>query len=269
MVEVVEKVSCPSCGAPLKVKAGEIVITCEYCSTVVNLKAEKPFVFKHSIIPNKYTQADVETLARTWMTSGYAMPGDLARKAKFTRVHLSFLPFYVITCTAKTEYEGVFTRTGTSREVKDVISSEYQWTVLGRRSGAFPEREYKIPLAGKSSFDLSQVQGEFLNAELDEGDAQERARAQIEAHHAYLMEEKVDQVTTSTTSFEVKDCEFLHAPIWFIDYTYGGGLYHLYMDGSTGEVIKGEIPMQESAFPWIWAAAVVVILLGVLLLLLR
>lgn len=269
MVEIVEKVTCPNCGAPLKIQAGEIVITCEYCGTAVNLKAEKPFVFKHSIIPNKYPREDIENKVRSWMRSGFAMPEDLARNAQFKEVRLVFLPFYVITAQAVTEYEGIFTRTGQPRTVKDTITREYQRTVLGRRYTEFPEREYRIPLSGKSSFDLSLVQGEFLNAELDEGDAQKRGRAEIESNQNYLVKEKVDEITESVTKIDIEDCEFLHAPVWFIDYEYRGKLYHVIMDGSTGEVIKGDIPIEETGFPWIWILAVLVILFGMLLIFLR
>jgi len=268
MVEIVEKADCPNCGAPLKVKAGEIIVTCEYCGTAVNLKAEKPFVFKHSIIPNKYSEKEIQNLVRTWMRSGFAMPGDLARKARFKEVRLVFLPFYVVTAHAVTDYEGFFTRTGQPKEVKDTITRDYQWTILGRRSTQFPEREYKIPLSGKASFDLSLVQGEFLNAELDEADAEEKARADIEFNQTYLAKEKVDQTTESKTEVDVKDCEFLHAPVWFIEYEYNKKVYHVVMDGSTGDVIKGDIPVEGSTLFWIWIVAIMVIILGLVVLLL-
>lgn len=266
MVEIVEKVDCPGCGAPLKIKAGEIVITCEYCGTAVNLKAEKPFVFKHSIIPNKYSEQEIKDRVRAWMRSGFAMPENLASKAQFTKVQLVFLPFYVVTAHASTDYQGVFTRTGQPQQVKETIVKDYQWTVIGRRSTVFPQREYKIPLSGKSSFDLSLVQGEFLNAELDEEEAQQKAEEEIEYHHTYLAKEKVDQITESHTDVEIKDVEFLHAPVWFIDYHYQNRGYHVVMDGSTGEVIKGDIPVEEHRFSWIWVVAFVVIIFGLLLL---
>ncbi len=266
MAEIVEKVSCPSCGAPLKIKAGELIITCEYCGTAVNLKAEKPFLLKHSIIPNNYSEEEIENVVRTWMRSGYAMPANLARRAHIKQARLVFLPFYVVTVHATTDYEGVLTRTGDQRKVKDTITGDYQWIVLGRRSTEFPEREYKIPLSGKASFDLSLVQGEFLNAEIDEGDAQERARTEIEAHHHYLMKEKVDEVAEMSTRIDIENCEFLHAPIWFIDYIYQSNAYHVILDGSTGQVIKGDIPLEESTFPWVWIAGIVAIILLLFLL---
>lgn len=268
MVEIVEKVDCPGCGAPLKIAAGEIVVTCEYCGTAVNLKAEKPFVLSHSIIPNNYTQQEIEEKVKAWMQSGFAMPATLARKARFKKTRLVFLPFYSITAHAVTDYKGVFTRTGQPKDVEDTITREYQWTVLARRSVAFPEREYTIPLSGKASFDLSMIEGEFLNAEMDEDEAREKAHADIEANQDYLAKENVDQITERTTDIDIKDAEFLHAPVWFVEYQYGGRVYHVLVDGSTGEVITGDIPVEQSTFPLIWVLAVICIALGALLFLL-
>ncbi|MBU7033053.1 MAG: zinc ribbon domain-containing protein [Theionarchaea archaeon] len=261
MVELVEKITCPNCGAPLKITAGEIVVTCEYCGTAVNLKAETPFVLKHSIIPNTFSQDKIEQVVRSWMRSGFAMPQNFQQKAVILQSRLVFLPFYVVTAHAVTEYEGVFTRTGQETPVKDILSRDYQRTILGRRTTKFPEQEYNIPLSGKSSFDLSKVEGEFLNAELDEGEAIEKGKTEIENHQIYLIREKVDTLHANSTEISVDSCEFLHAPVWFVDYEYEGVRYTILLDGSTGEVITGDIPVNHSTFSWIWIAAAILIVL--------
>ncbi|MGD2249981.1 MAG: zinc ribbon domain-containing protein [Candidatus Methanofastidiosia archaeon] len=266
MVNIVEKIECPNCGAPLKVKAGEIIITCEYCGTAVNLKAEKPFVLKHSIIPNTLSMKEAESAVKTWMKSGFAMPSDLARKSYFKKVELLFLPFYVVTAHATTEYEGILTRTGQEKPISDTITREYQWTILGRRSTQFPEREYTLPLSGKASFDLSVVEGKFLHAELDEKEAHEKTRLKIKDHQEYLAKEKVDHITTSDTVIDIKDCEFVHAPIWVIEYEYQGHVHNVIMDGATGSIIKGDIPVHEGGVWWIWIIAVLIIIFGILIL---
>lgn len=265
MVDIVEKIECPSCGAPLKVKAGEIIVTCEYCGTAVNLKAEKPFVLNHSIIPNTLSAKEAENMVESWMRSGFAMPPDLVSKSHFKKVELMFLPFYVVTAHADTQYTGIFTRTGQKKEISNNIVREYQWTILGRRSVQFPQREYTIPLSGKSSFDLSIVEGKFLNAELDEKEALEKIRTDIENHQEYLATEKVDRITSSKTTIDIKDCEFVHAPVWNIMYEYCGNTYTVLMDGATGSIIKGDIPVHEGRVWWIWVVAILVIICGLLL----
>jgi hypothetical protein len=267
MAEVVEKIDCPNCGAPLKMKAGEIIITCEYCGTTVNLRAEKPFVLRHSIIPNNYSKDKIEAVVKGWMKSGFTMPQDMSRKAVIVESRLVFLPFYVVTAHATTRYQGIFTRTGKETPIKDTLSKEYTRTILGRKTTRFPEQEYKIPLSGKSSFDLSKVQGEFLHAELDAHEAEERARSEIENHQMYLIKEKVDTIHSCSTEITIDSSEFLHAPLWFVDYEYQGVTYTALLDGSTGDLITGDIPVKQSSFSWIWIAAIGVIALILLLLL--
>ena len=54
MVQIAEEIGCPDCGAPLKVKVGEAIITCEYCGSDVNMAVGKKYFLKHSIIPARY-----------------------------------------------------------------------------------------------------------------------------------------------------------------------------------------------------------------------
>jgi hypothetical protein len=38
---------------------------------------------------------------------------------------------------------------------------------------------------------------------------------------------------------------YMHCPIWFIKYRYKSKLYNLLVDGSSGTVIKGDIPTTD------------------------
>jgi hypothetical protein len=44
------------------------------------------------------------------------------------------------------------------------------------------------------------------------------------------------------TSIDVRQVVYLHAPIWFVKFEYKGKLYQLLVDGTSGMVIKGDIP---------------------------
>ena len=56
MVEIVQELSCPDCGASLKVKPGDAIVTCEYCSSDVNLAVGSKYFLKHSIVPPKFDE---------------------------------------------------------------------------------------------------------------------------------------------------------------------------------------------------------------------
>jgi len=115
---------------------------------------------------------------------------------------------------------------------------------LARKASDFPTREYDVPLDGKIPYDFRRIEGyaKVLNSEIDENEALNIAKQEIEAHHEFLAKQDVDKIIEIKTEFEFGDAVYLHAPIWFITYEYKGERYKIFLDGSTGTVIKGDIP---------------------------
>jgi hypothetical protein len=247
MTEIAEKINCPNCGAPLKLEAGEVIVTCEFCATALNMAVGKKYFLRHSIIPNKYSQAQISEMARQWMGGGFLKPQDLARNAQIREISLTYLPFFVLHVTASSVYQGVFTRTGQNIPKKGDFTRDYHWKILGRRASKFPTKEYEIPLSGKVDFDLSHVKqnAKFLNAEMDEREAQTQLKQEIEGHHRFLLSSEVDVISEITTTLDIKNTEFVHAPAWFLKYEYNGKLYELIFDGASGVAIKGDIPAPD------------------------
>ncbi len=244
MTEIAEKVNCPNCGAPLKLEAGEVIVTCEYCGNAMNMAVGKKYFLRHSIIPNKYSQEQISEMARQWMGGGFLKPEDLARRATIRELSLVFLPFFIIHVSAHSIYEGVLTRTGQHIPKKGDFTREYHWKIIGRRALTFPTKEYEIPLSGKVDFDLSHVSkgAKFLNAEMDEREAHSRLKQEIEDHNRYLLSSEMDVISSIETKLEIRNTEFVHAPVWFLKYEYNTKLYELLFDGASGNTIKGDIP---------------------------
>lgn len=247
MVEIGQGMGCPDCGGPLKVQAGDAIVTCEYCGSDVNLAVGSKYFLKHTIIPSRITADGATQAIKSWMKRGFLKPGDLARKSKIVSMELQFLPMFIVHVMASTKYEGRLTRTGENLEKKGDLEKEYYWKVLGRRASAFPTRSYEVPLSGKVDFDTSKlVKGsKFLNSEMDEKEAEAIARQEIEAHHKFLLSTELDETHSLNTTVEIKNTEFLHVPAWFVSYQYHGKIYDLILDGATGEDIKAEIPPIE------------------------
>lgn len=247
MTEIAEKINCPNCGGPLKPEAGEIIVTCEYCGAAMNMAVGKKYFLKHSIIPNKYTPEQISSMAKQWMGAGFLKPEDLAHASRISELSLTFLPFFVLHVSASSKYEGVFTRTGQNIPKKGDFTREYHWKILGRRGSAFPTKEYEIPLSGKVEFDLAHVSknAKFLNSEMDEREAQSLLRQEIEGHHRFLLSSEMDVIQTIETNLDIRNTEFVHAPVWFLKYEYKGKLYELLFDGASGKTIKGDIPAPD------------------------
>ncbi len=241
---VADTIRCSHCGAPVEFKPGEIIATCKYCGFTTVIETGQAFNFEHSLLLNSYSPDQIEELSRDWMRSGFMKPGDLAKKAKITEKNLTYLPFWVVNVEATTKYKGIFERITPAIVKEGQIQKEYNWLVLARQAAGFPTREYDVPLAGKIPYDFRRIEGfaKLLNSEMERDQAIELAKQQIDAHHRFLLEQDIDRIVEATTTVTLKQMLYLHAPIWFIKYEYKGNTYQMIVDGSSGMVLKGDIP---------------------------
>lgn len=242
-MSVVDEIRCSHCGAPVKFNPGEILATCAYCGFTQVVETGEAFVFEHSMILNKFDMVSVETPVREWMKSGFLKPRDLA-KSKLLEKNLTYLPFWMVPVKATTTYKGVFERITPAVEKEGKIEKEYNWLVLARKATEFPTKDYQVPLEGKIPYDFRRVEGfaKVLNSELQQLEAAERAKQEIENLHEFLIKEDVDKIIEMKTDFAIGNVIYLHAPVWFITYEYKHERYNLFLDGATATVIKGDIP---------------------------
>jgi len=181
------------------------------------------------------------------MRSGFMKPGDLAKKSRITMLELRYLPFWLVPLIATSSYEGVLERISPPIQRKGTIQNDYDWLVLGRKAAEFPTRNYKVPSEGKIPFDFTKVepQAHFLNSELDSTEAIAHAKDEVEDNQRFLLKQEVDQVTRFDTTFNVEKPTYLHAPLWFIQYEYKGKNYNAIIDGSSGSIIRADIPQTD------------------------
>ena len=241
---VAQNIRCSHCGAPVEFKPGEIIATCKYCGFTTVIETGEPFNFEHSLLLNKFDEKQIEDPIRSWMRSGFLKPGDLAKKSKISEKNLVYLPFWVVSAEAKSSYKGIFERIAPPIVKEGKIDKEYNWLVLAREASDFPTREYDVPLEGKIPYDFRKIEGfaKVLNSEIDREEAVELAKQQIEAHHRFLLKQDVDRIIEIQTNLNIKQVVYLHAPVWFINYTYKGKMYQLIIDGAAGMSLKGDIP---------------------------
>jgi len=241
---VAKNIRCSHCGAPVEFKPGEIIATCKYCGFTTVIETGEPFNFEHSLLLNKFDEAQIEEPIRVWMRSGFLKPGDLAKKCIILEKKLIYLPFWVVSVEAKSSYEGIFERIAPPIVKEGKIYKEYNWLVLAREAADFPTREYDVPLEGKIPYDFRKIEGfaKVLNSEIDREEAVELAKQQIEMHHRYLLKQDVDRIIEIQTDLNIKQVVYLHAPVWFIKYKYRDKNYQLIIEGTAGTALKGDIP---------------------------
>jgi hypothetical protein len=241
---VAQNIRCSHCGAPVEFKPGEIIATCKYCGFTTVIETGEPFNFEHSLLLNKFEEKQIKDLIRSWMRSGFLKPGDLAKKSKISEKNLIYLPFWVVSAEVTSSYKGIFERIAPPIVKEGKIDKEYNWLVLAREASDFPTREYDVPLEGKIPYDFRKIEGfaKVLNSEIDREEAVELAKQQIDAHHRFLLKQDVDRIIEIQTDLNIKQVVYLHAPVWFIKYTYKGKMYQLIIEGAAGTALKGDIP---------------------------
>ncbi len=243
-MSVVNEIKCSHCGAPLTFEPGEMLTTCKYCGYTVLIETGEPFTLEHSLIINKFDQTQVEGPVRDWMRSGFLKPGDLVKKAELVEKNLIYLPFWIVSAQATSTYKGVFERITPAVLKEGKIEKEYDWLVLARKTAIFPTREYDVPLEGKIPYDFRRIEpfAHILNSEIGKAEAEEQARQEIDVNHRFLAQQDIDKIVEFKTEIKIEETVYLHAPIWFVKYEYKGKGYSLLIEGTTGAVVKGDIP---------------------------
>ena len=73
-------------------------------------------------------------------------------------------------------------------------------------------------------------------------EAVEHAREEVDVNQKFLAKQEIDQITAFNTNFKVDKPTYIHAPIWFSSYEYKGRSYNALLDGSSGMVLRADIP---------------------------
>ena len=211
------------------------------------IETGKPFEFEHSLILNMVQAPHVVEAVHSWMSSSFIAPKDVVKKSIFTDQSLVYLPFWVISGDATSHYKGIFERISPATEQEGDISDAYDWLVLARRQTDFPTRAYHLSLEGKIPFEATKIESgaKTLNSELSADEAVSEARSEIGNLHEQLAKNKVDRIIDMKTDLKVSETVYLHTPIWFVNYSYRNSRYQVLLDGSSGEVIKGDLPSQD------------------------
>ncbi len=272
---------CPSCGAPIAPTFGEMVITCEYCGASVSLGgAGWKQISKHSMLPTTVgDQGQALEIIRRSVDQGFFHRHDF-EESKVVEAKLSYVPFWIVPCSATTTYRyedvavGVAGTVGSIAAAEalgglmgggrgggftvipimgspvnaaraDTISGLYEFPVVAVKGlAAYQPRDYQFDLDGRSFFDKKQVPSGagVLNGDLAEDAAQHAARSYVIKMQADQAHKKHHMVSQLTSQVEVSESELLHAPIWYIRLEHKGERSVHLVDANAGKVIQTVVP---------------------------
>ncbi len=99
----VSSLKCPSCGASISPKFGEMIITCEYCGTGVTLGNEGwKGIQKQTMLPLKFADKDrVVAEIHSLMDKGL-LHRHLQESSIIEEMNLSFVPYWIVSVSART-----------------------------------------------------------------------------------------------------------------------------------------------------------------------
>ena len=94
---------CPSCGAPLTPVFGEMVITCSYCGSSVNLGSEGwKSIGKHTMLALNVTdRRAVEHVVHDEMNKGL-LRIRVHERSNLEEMNLTFVPYWIVSVSART-----------------------------------------------------------------------------------------------------------------------------------------------------------------------
>jgi hypothetical protein len=94
---------CPSCGAPISPKFGEMVITCEYCGSGITLANDGwRGIQKQTMLPLKFAEKDQIVAEMHSLMDRGLLHRHLQENSKLEEMNLSFVPYWIVSVSART-----------------------------------------------------------------------------------------------------------------------------------------------------------------------
>ncbi len=106
----VVSLKCPSCGAPVSPKFGDMIIACEYCGNSVTLGSGGwKNINKHTILPLKITDEDVVSSTIHALMNKGIFRWHVWERSTLDDLNLSYVPYWIISVSAMTSIVAVDT----------------------------------------------------------------------------------------------------------------------------------------------------------------
>ena len=120
---------CPSCGAPISPKFGEMMIVCEYCDSCVTLGNEGwKSIQKHTMLPLKVSDQNVVISSIRDLMSKGIFRWKVQEHSTLEEINLTYVPYWIISVSARTN----IVASDTAAQVGTVAATA---AVLGAMSG--------------------------------------------------------------------------------------------------------------------------------------
>src|SRR6266705_2561219 len=241
---------CPSCGAPIAPKFGEMIITCEYCGSSVTLgNSGWANIQKQTMLPLKIQSTDdISARVRSMMDTGL-LHRHLQESSTLEEMTLSVVPYWLVAASARTSLiatdmvaEGATIATtaalvgvmgallgsmmgggmgGGGQKKAIQMDDNYNFPIVALKAlTTYQPHDYQFAIEDRTLFDISQFPKgiKVLNGDISEDSAKYQARALVDQLQSQKAHAKYHMIQQITSEEDVSDAELLHVPIWFVRY---------------------------------------------------
>ena len=131
----VASLKCPSCGAPIAPKFGEMVITCEYCGSAVTLGSQGwTNIQKQTMLLLKVATVDQVNAIITPMMDKGILHRHLHEDSKQEEMSLTYVPYWIVSVSARTT---VTATNETAQVAQTATTAALMGVIFGGMGGGF------------------------------------------------------------------------------------------------------------------------------------
>ncbi|MFO7835574.1 MAG: hypothetical protein R6V83_02875 [Candidatus Thorarchaeota archaeon] len=264
---------CPMCNANVKIGPDDVVITCSYCGGTTTIEGKE--IGDHLMEVGVPAEERVQKF-RKFLDENKGINGALVTDSKIVENTIIFVPVWSADVKADSWYKGYKTvqvpvkrqetytdsegnrRTRTKTEyktgyvpVQDEIHTNTTERLLARKGArTYGLEQYldKIDLKDTEQYNFEKIKDlepDILNAEIGQDEFETAIHGRVADRHRSEAKSGLSELFDCRTDTSISGTTYLQAPFALIRYKFEGDLYKCAIDGHTGDVVLGEIPITK------------------------
>jgi len=290
--ESADMFKCPTCNGNVKTGPDDVVITCTYCGSTNTIEGKA--------IGDHLMEAAVDADQRiqgfhAFLDKNKGMNKSLVKNAQVVENRLIYVPVWTAKVKADSYYKGYKTvqvpvqKTRTVRDsdgktrtetytdyetgyvpVQSELHTDTDERLLARKGARFyglneyletVKLEKTVPYNFEKIKDLEPI---MLNAEIGQEEYEKAIHGRVADNHRAQAASGLAELFDCRTTSSVRGTTYLQAPFSLIRYKFQGDLYKAAIDGNTGKVVLGEIPITKGQrIMWTLVGLIGIILAGI------
>ncbi len=264
---------CPVCNGNVRTGPDDVVITCTFCGTITATDGAE---IRDHLMEDAVDAGVREKIFREFLDENKGFNKSLVKGAQVVENLLIYVPVWTAKVKADSWYKGFKTvqvpvqRTRTVRDsqghtrtetytdyepgyvpVQDEIHTDTDERLLGRKGARIYGLEDYLEDLDLSDTEpwswekIKDLEPTVLNAEIGSKEFELAVHGRVSDRHRSMAKSGLTELFDCRTTTNVRGTTYLQAPFSLIRYTFQGDLYKCAIDGHSGKVVLGEIPITK------------------------